>query len=123
MAISMLTAWEHCQEDAIRRDRFWARRQLYLTELPDGERLRLDRLSDQPRDDSNMEMPGSERADREEALFMASLSPEERAFLSEHKGLGNSQKAEVAWLEKRYLETGNACYLFDEVDVRDFLGR
>ena len=70
-----------------------------------------------------MEMPGSERADREEALFMASLSPEERAFLSEHKGLGNSQKAEVAWLEKRYLETGNACYLFDEVDVRDFLGR
>jgi hypothetical protein len=96
---------------------------LYLTELPNEERVQLERLSDQPRDDSSMEMPGSDRADREEALFMASLAPEERAFLSEHKGLGNSQKAEVAWLEKRHLETGNACYLFDEVDVRDFLGR
>ena len=32
-----------------------------------------------------------------------------------HKGLGNSQKAEVAWLEKQG-------YAYEEVDVRVFRG-
>jgi hypothetical protein len=27
----------------------------------------------------------------------------------------------VAWLERRYQETGNVCYLPDEVDVRDVM--
>ena len=44
---------------------------------------------------------------------MASLSEEDRQFLEGHKGLGNSQKAEVAWLEKQG-------YAYEEVDVRDF---
>ena len=33
--------------------------------------------------------------------------------MERHKGLGNSQKAEVAWLEKQG-------YAYEEVDVRDF---
>ena len=44
---------------------------------------------------------------------MASLSEEERRFVEGHKGLGNSQKAEVAWLEKQG-------YAYEELDVRDF---
>ena len=45
-------------------------------------------------------MPGTEKGDEEERLFMASLSEEDRSFVQGHKGLGNSQKAEVAWLER-----------------------
>ena len=45
---------------------------------------------------------------------MASLSAEDRAFLEGHIGLGNSQKAEVAWLE----EMG---YDYEELDIRDVL--
>ena len=44
---------------------------------------------------------------------MASLSDGERQYLEESKGLGNSQKAEVAWLEKQG-------YAYEEVDVSDF---
>ena len=46
-------------------------------------------------------------------LFVASLSDAERQYLEESKGLGNSQKAEVAWLEKRG-------YAYEELDVRNF---
>jgi hypothetical protein len=65
--------------------------------------------------------PNTERFDAEDALFGDSLSAKDQAFLIGHKGLGNSQKAEVAWLERRYQETGNVCYLPDEVDVRDVM--
>ena len=51
------------------------------------------------------------------------LSAADRQFLERHKGLGNSQKAEVAWLEKRHQETGNGGYLYEEVDVRDFISK
>jgi hypothetical protein len=60
------------------------------------------------------DQPGSQRQDEEERLFMESLSTEDREFLQSHKGLGNSQKAEVAWLEKEGLA-------YEEIDVRDFL--
>jgi hypothetical protein len=83
--------------------------------------LRLEGLSSTPRDDSKGEQPGSERGDEEERLWKETLSEEDRAFLEMHKGLGNSQKAEVAWLEKMHKETGNDGYLYEEIDVRDFL--
>jgi hypothetical protein len=57
--------------------------------------------------------PGSARGDEEERLFLDSLSEEGRAFLTAHKGLGNSQKAEVAWLEMMGYE-------YEELDVREF---
>ena len=34
-------------------------------------------------------------------LFLATLSEEDRTFLQSSEGLGNSQKAEVAWLERK----------------------
>ena len=44
---------------------------------------------------------------------MASLPEHDRQFLEMHKGLGNSQKAEVAWLEKMG-------YDYEELDVMGF---
>jgi hypothetical protein len=69
-------------------------------------------MSIEPRDDSLGQAPGSARSDEEERLFVATLSEEDQRFYEEHRGLGNSQKAEVAWLEQMG-------YDFEEVDVRD----
>ena len=95
-----VASWEACREDAVRRDSFWPRRRAFLLSLPEAEKVRLSGLSSRPRDDAAGERPGSERGDAEEALFMASLSASDRAYLEGGKGLGNSQKAEVAWLER-----------------------
>ena len=97
----------------MRRDSFWPRRRAFLSSLPEAEKVRLSGLSSRLRDDAAGERPGSERGDAEEALFMASLSASDRAYLEGGKGLGNSQKAEVAWLEREGI-------LYEEVDVRDF---
>jgi hypothetical protein len=97
-----------------KRYSFGDRRQCFLQGLPQAEKDRLRELDSTQRDDAKGEEPGSERGDEEERLFMASLSGEDRAFLEGHKGLGNSQKAEVAWLEK----CGYPC---EECDVRDFI--
>ncbi|CAE7609521.1 unnamed protein product [Symbiodinium natans] len=47
-------------------------------------------------------------------LFLASLPEPERRFLEDFEGLGNSQKAEVAWLERKG-------YAYQEVDVSVWL--
>ena len=56
------------------------------------------------------------------SLFVASLPADERQYLESHIGLGNSQKAEVAWLDMRYKKTGDVGYLYEEIDVCDFRG-
>ena len=112
---STMTAWKACCADSIRRDKLYAMKSVSIKSLLPQEQTRLDELSNEARDDSMGEAPGSERGDEEERLFFASLSEEDRRFYEEHKGLGNSQKAEVAWLE----EMG---YAYEELDVRDFVG-
>eukprot|EP00438_Fugacium_kawagutii_P026156 Skav212229 [mRNA] locus=scaffold4279:37789:38127:+ [translate_table: standard] len=47
-------------------------------------------------------------------FFSPSLSEEERQFMEASEGLGNSQKAEVAWLERKG-------YAYTEVDVSTWL--
>ena len=111
---SAMTAWKACCADSIRRDKLYAMKRASIKSLPQ-EKTRLDELSNETRDDSMGEAPGSERGDEEERLFSASLSEEDRRFYEGHKGLGNSHKAEVAWLE----EMG---YAYEELDVRDFVG-
>ena len=113
LSAGKIESWQACKADAIKRDSFWPRRQQFLQTLPEEERERLSMLSSEARDDTKGEVPGTERSDEEERLFMASLSKEDRDYLEAHKGLGNSQKAEVAWLEK-------CGYEYEEVDVRDF---
>jgi hypothetical protein len=110
-----MTAWEACSADAIRREKLAGRKRQFLKALLLQENTRLDRLSNEARDDSIGEAPGSEKGDKEECMFVASLSEDDRGFYEAHKGLGNSQKAEVAWLE----EMG---YAYEELDVRDFGG-
>jgi hypothetical protein len=111
---STMTAWKACCADSIRRDKLYAMKSASIKSLPQ-EQTRLDELSNETRDDSMGEAPGSERGDEEERLFSALLSEEDRRFYEGHKGLGRSQKAEVAWLE----EMG---YAYEELDVRDFVG-
>ncbi|OLQ04944.1 hypothetical protein AK812_SmicGene11917 [Symbiodinium microadriaticum] len=58
---------------------------------------------------------GSSQYQREKhRLFLSWLCPEDRQFLLDSDGLGNSQKAEVAWLERRG-------YPYEEVDVSPWL--
>jgi hypothetical protein len=108
-----VTAWEACRGDALRRDALRNTRSVFLDALPRAEKARLAALSGELRDDSKGHRPGSERDDEEERLFVGSLPDADRYFYEGHKGLGNSQKAEVAWLE----EQG---YAYEEIDVRDF---
>ena len=49
-------------------------------------------------------------------LFLAWLPEADRAFLEASEGLGNSQKAEVAWLEKKGYE-----YTAVEIDVAKWI--
>jgi hypothetical protein len=62
--------------------------------------------------------PGSDRGGEEDRLFFfQALSEEELQFLEAQKGLGHSQRAEVAWLERRYQETKDEGFLYQELDV------
>ena len=71
----------------------------------------IKRLSKKPRSD------GSSQYSREvHRLFLAWLSEEDRNFMQESEGLGNSQKAEVAWLERKNIP-------FSERDVSTWVSR
>ena len=106
-------SWDACKEDALRREVFYARREQFLKALSSSEKQRLSKLSCKPRDDAAGEKPGSARSDEEDRLFEASLLHQDAMFLESHKGLGNSQKCEVAWLERMG-------YAYEELDVRAF---
>jgi hypothetical protein len=110
---STMTAWEACSTDAMRREKLFRMKSAYLEGLPPMDKRRLEEMSSKHRDDSRGESPGSERGDEEERMSIAAMKQEDRSFYEAHKGLGNSQKAEVAWLE----EQG---YMYEMVDVRDF---
>ena len=114
MSKGKIESWAACKDDAIRRDSFRPRRRAFLQGLPAETKRRLSELSSEPH--TSRQWPNTERSarwDEEERLFLSSLPEEERRFLEAHVGLGNSQKAEVAWLE----EMG---YDYEELDVRDF---
>jgi hypothetical protein len=108
-----ISSWDICCDDAIKRDFFYAKKACVLAALPAGERMRLEALPNLLRDDALGGEPGSERADEEERIFVCSLTEEEQEFWLSHKGLGNSQKAEVAWLEKHG-------YTYEEREVQMF---
>ena len=108
-----MTAWQTCRKAAIRRDKLYDMKMDSIKSLLPQEKARLDDIPIKARDDSRRGAPGSERGDEEERMFVATLQEDDRRFYEGHKGLGNSQKVEVAWLE----EMG---YAYEEVDVRDF---
>jgi hypothetical protein len=113
---STMTAWQACREDASRRNTLAKNRQHFLKLLPAEQKMRLQALPSKPRDDvMRGQAPGSVRSDEEERMFVEALPEDDQRFYTGHKGLGNSQKAEVAWLELKG-------YPYEEVDVRNFGG-
>lgn len=92
---------EHLRRDAISAQKEdFMKSQGFLALKDDLEHLQKD-----PRGDST-----SQYSREVQRLFLASLSEEDRSFMEASEGLGNSQKAEVAWLEKKR-------YAYTEVDV------
>ncbi|CAE7642922.1 unnamed protein product [Symbiodinium sp. CCMP2592] len=99
-------------QEHVRREELWTQMKEFERSqaYQDARDAGLDLLSHDLRTD------GSSQYSREKArLFLAQLpQPESRQFLEESEGLGNSQKAEVAWLEKKG-------YVYEEVDVSKWL--
>ncbi|OLP95910.1 hypothetical protein AK812_SmicGene21907 [Symbiodinium microadriaticum] len=100
-------------QEHLRRDSINARR----AEFEDSDEMRqalaagLQNLSLGERED------GSSQYSREvQRLFMAWLPPDDRNFMEASEGLGNSQKAEVAWLERKG-------YAYTRVDVATWLSK
>ena len=94
-------SFEAAGEDNLRREKV-NRKQKDFEESPQFQQALdagLGNLSKEPRGD------GSSQYSREvRRLFLASLPDTEREFITASEGLGNSQKAEVAWLEKKGYE-------------------
>ena len=102
---------EHCQ-----RERVWQKKKEFEASADYREAVAagLDSLSKDVGEDSS-----SQHSREFQRLFLAWLSQEDRDFLTASEGLGNSQKAEVAWLERKG-------YQYTEVDIiqfnRSFMG-
>lgn len=94
-------SFESAGEDNLRREKV-NRKQKEFEQCPQFQQALaagLGNLSKEPRGD------GSSQYSREvRRLFLASLPETEREFIIASEGLGNSQKAEVAWLEKKGYE-------------------
>ena len=91
----------------LRREQIWGRQKKFKQsqEFKSAVTAGLEELSKQKCGD------GSSRYSREEhRLFLSWLNDEDREFLISSEGLGNSQKAEVAWLQRKG-------YAYTEVEV------
>ena len=93
------------------RERIFRKKEDFLKSKAFGDSVAagLEGLSTSWRED------GSSQHSRElHRLFLAWLPDEERDFLEASEGLGNAQKAEVAWLEKKGYE-------YEAVDVAKWM--
>ena len=96
---------EHCQRECI-----WQKKEKFKESVAYREAVAagLDSLSKDAGDDSS-----SQHSRELQRLFWAWLPEEDRDFLAASEGLGNSQKAEVAWLERKG-------YQYTQVDIIEF---
>ena len=96
---------EHCQ-----RERIWQKKEEFKESVAYREAVAsgLDSLSKDAGEDSS-----SQHSRELQRLFWAWLPKEDREFLAASEGLGNSQKAEVAWLERKG-------YKYTQVDIIQF---
>ena len=105
---SFLTAGQ----ENLQRESIWRKRAKFekSAEFRDAVEHGLEKLSREKRGDS------SSRYTREwQRLFFAWLPEEDRKFLEVSEGLGNSQKAEVAWLDRKGYP-----YTAVEIDVAEW---
>jgi hypothetical protein len=75
---STMTAWEACQEDATRRDKLHSMKRDSVKSLLPNEKAWLDGMSNEARDDSMGQAPGSERSDEEERMFVVATAASTR---------------------------------------------
>ena len=96
---------EHCQ-----RERIWQKKEEFKESVAYREAVAagLDSLRKDAGEDSS-----SQHSRELQRLFWAWLPEEDRDFLAASEGLGNSQKAEVAWLERKG-------YPYTQVDIIEF---
>ena len=93
---------EHLRREAIQaKKRHFLQSQAFSNACDEG----IEGLSKDPRGDSS-----SQYSREVQRLFLAWLPEEERHFMEASEGLGNSPKAEVAWLERKG-------YAYTEVEV------
>ncbi|CAK9046475.1 unnamed protein product [Durusdinium trenchii] len=78
-------------------------------EFEDAKQAGLVRLSDMKRYDGS-----SQQSREKQRLFLGWLSAEDRKVLEDSEGLGDSQRAEVAWLDRKG-------YPYIEMDVSPFI--
>lgn len=102
-----------CGSEHLRRETLWRRRDteefLSSALFQDALNSGLEELSKGKREDSS-----SQYSREKDRLFLHWLPPDDRQFLLDSRGLGESQKAEVAWLERKG-------YPYEEVDVKKWL--
>ena len=113
--------WAAVKDDAAKRYSFGQKRQQFLESLPSHEKDRIQKISNDPY--TSTTLPGTEKSqrwDEEERVFLSGLPDSDCCYLKSHLGLGNSQKAECAWLDKRHDEAGDTGFLYEVLDVRDF---
>ncbi len=96
---------EHCRRECI-----WQKKEKFKESVAYREAVAagLDSLSKDAGDDSS-----AQHSRELQRLFWAWLPEEDRDFLAASEGLGNSQKAEVAWLERKG-------YQYTQVDIIEF---
>ena len=100
-------------EEHLRREAIQAKKQEFLQSQAFANACDegIEGLSKDPRGDSS-----SGYSREVQRLFLAWLPEEERHFMEASEGLGNSQKAEVAWLERK-----GYAYTEVEVDISEWL--
>ena len=100
-------------EEHLRRDAIQAKKQHFLQSQAFSNACHegIEGLSKDPRGDSS-----SQYSREVQRLFLAWLPEEERHFMEASEGLGNSQKAEVAWLKRK-----EYAYTEVEVDISQWL--
>ena len=100
-------------EEHLRRDAIQAKKQEFFQSQAFSNACdeEIEGLSKDPRGDSS-----SQYSREVQRLFLAWLPEEERHFMEASEGLGNSQKAEVAWLERK-----GYAYTEVEVDISQWL--
>ncbi|CAE7326663.1 unnamed protein product [Symbiodinium natans] len=106
-----VSSFDTAGAEHLRREEVNSRRKGFMKsqQFKDAVEAGLNELSNEPRWDSSS--PRSREVDR---LFLTWLPAKDREFLQASEGLGNSQKAEVAWLERKG-------YSYTEVDVSTWL--
>ena len=100
-------------EENLRREAIQAKKQEFFQSQAFSNACHegIEDLSKDPRGDSS-----SQYSREVQRLFLAWLPEEERHFMEASEGLGNSQKAEVGWLERK-----GYAYTEVEVDISQWL--